>query len=91
LRLLLLLLLLMQLRHPNIATVMGAVISKGADPMLVMEYMQRGSLYDVLRDQDESVQAELEENTLSILQDIAQGVRFLHAAHPKVIHGTIDR
>ena len=36
------------LRHPCITTVMGAVIDKREEPMLVMEYMQHGSLYDMV-------------------------------------------
>jgi len=35
---------LSKLRHPCITTVMGAVIAKGEEPMLVMEYMNHGSL-----------------------------------------------
>jgi len=77
---------LAKLRHPCITTVMGAVVNTGCEPMLVMEYMSRGSLYDVLR--DESI-LDLDEHTLPILQDIAQGVRFLHVATPIVIHGDI--
>ena len=40
--------LLSRLRHPCITTVMGAVIAPRVDPMLVMEYMEYGSLYDLL-------------------------------------------
>ncbi|KAG7373606.1 signal transduction histidine kinase [Nitzschia inconspicua] len=78
---------LSKLRHPCITTVMGAVVSSKAEPMLVMEYMSLGSLYDVLR--NESIELDIDENTLPILQDIAQGVRFLHAASPQVIHGDL--
>jgi serine/threonine protein kinase len=39
---------LARLRHPCITTVMGAVISRSHDPMLVMEYMEYGSLHDLL-------------------------------------------
>lgn len=41
-----------------------------------------GSLYDVLR--DESLQTQVNENQMQILQDIARGLRFLHAANPQV-------
>ena len=58
-----------------------------AEPMLVMEYMNKGSLYDVLR--DESLELDVDEHLLPILQDIAQGMRFLHAANPQVIHGDL--
>lgn len=36
---------LSRLRHPCITTVMGAVIAPRVDPMLVMEFMEYGSLY----------------------------------------------
>ena len=66
---------------------MGAVVDKKAEPMLVMEYMTQGSLYDVLR--DDSMELDVDEHILPVLQDIAQGVRFLHAANPQVVHGDL--
>jgi serine/threonine protein kinase len=54
--------------------------------MLVMEYMDHGSLYHVLRNETMALDGEI---LLPILRDIAQGVRFLHAASPKVIHGDL--
>jgi len=48
--------------------------------------MRHGSLYDVL--QDETIQLKPEQQ-LAILQDIAQGLRFLHTASPKVVHGDL--
>jgi serine/threonine protein kinase/ABC-type phosphate/phosphonate transport system substrate-binding protein len=77
---------LSRLRHPCITTVMGAVISKKSEPMLVMEYMDHGSLYDLIHNESMIVDGEL---VLPILRDIAQGVRFLHAATPVVIHGDL--
>ena len=38
-----------KLRHPNITTTMGAILTPGEEPMLVMEYMHNGSLYDAIR------------------------------------------
>lgn len=78
---------LARLRHPCITTVMGAVMPTRRDePMLVMEYMTHGSLYDVL--QDDSIVLKPEQ-ILAILQDVAQGLRFLHSATPQVIHGDL--
>jgi len=77
---------LSKLRHPCITTVMGAVIDKREEPMLVMEYMDHGSLYDLLHNQTLEIEGEI---VLPILRDIAQGVRFLHAADPKVVHGDL--
>ena len=54
--------------------------------MLVMEYMDHGSLYDLLHNDTVLIEGEL---ILPILRDIAQGVRFLHAASPRVIHGDL--
>eukprot|EP00594_Rhizosolenia_setigera_P005967 CAMPEP_0178950414 /NCGR_PEP_ID=MMETSP0789-20121207/6639_1 /TAXON_ID=3005 /ORGANISM="Rhizosolenia setigera, Strain CCMP 1694" /LENGTH=1268 /DNA_ID=CAMNT_0020631137 /DNA_START=75 /DNA_END=3882 /DNA_ORIENTATION=- len=77
---------LSKLRHPCITTVMGAVINKKEEPMLVMEYMDHGSLYDVLHNETMIIEGEF---VLPILRDIAQGVRFLHSATPQVIHGDL--
>lgn len=78
---------LARLRHPCITTVMGAVMpSKGGEPLLIMEYMRHGSLYDVLRDDSIILKPE---QILEILQDVAQGLRFLHSANPQVVHGDL--
>ena len=74
------------LRHPCITTVMGAVISNTEEPMLVMELMEHGSLYDVLHNETMVIEGEV---VLPILRDIAQGLRFLHSATPQVIHGDL--
>jgi serine/threonine protein kinase len=74
------------LRHPSIVSVMGAVIEKGKEPMLVLEFMHLGSLYDLLHNTTFSFEGG---TILAILRDIAQGVYFLHAATPQVIHGDI--
>ncbi|CAB9525762.1 Receptor-type guanylate cyclase gcy [Seminavis robusta] len=78
--------LLSKLRHPCITTVMGAVLETAEVPMLVMEYCCHGSLYDILRNETMPLEGDL---VLTILCDIASGVRFLHAAKPPVIHGDI--
>jgi guanylate cyclase len=77
---------LSKLRHPCITTVMGAVISSKSEPMLVMEYMQLGSLYDLLHNKSMVLEDEL---VLQILRDIVQGLRFLHTATPKIVHGDL--
>lgn len=77
---------LSKLRHPCITTVMGAVINPHEEPMLVMEYMDYGSLFDLLRNKSVDLQGE---EILLILRDIAQGLRYLHAANPQVIHGDL--
>jgi serine/threonine protein kinase len=54
--------------------------------MLLMEFMEYGSLYDILHNETMPVDGELQ---LPILRDITQGMRFLHAADPPVIHGDL--
>jgi serine/threonine protein kinase len=54
--------------------------------MLIMEFMEYGSLYDILHNETMPIDAEL---LLPILRDISQGMRFLHAAEPPVIHGDL--
>jgi serine/threonine protein kinase len=77
--------LLSKLRHPCVTTVMGAVISKQTGPMMVMEYMANGSLYDVLHNMLE-LDGEL---IVSIMNDISSGVRFLHNTKPPLVHGDL--
>ncbi len=45
----------------------GAVIEKNSEPMLVMEYMNHGSLYDILHNNTMVIEAEI---LVPILQDI---------------------
>lgn len=54
--------------------------------MLVMEFMEHGSLYDLLHNETMPIETEL---LLPILSDVSTGVRFLHSADPPVIHGDL--
>ncbi|KAG7351597.1 adenylate and guanylate cyclase catalytic domain containing protein [Nitzschia inconspicua] len=78
--------LLSRLRHPCITTVMGAVIAPTVDPMLVMEYMEYGSLYDLLHNETMSAGGDI---ILQIVRDITQGIQFLHASKPPILHGDL--
>ena len=53
--------------------------------MLIMEYMENGSLYEALR--NESINLSSQDDILIIAQDVARGLRFLHSAD--VIHGDL--
>jgi guanylate cyclase, other len=48
--------------------------------------MEHGSLWDLLHNETMVLDGEL---LLPILRDISQGMRFLHAANPQVIHGDL--
>mmetsp|Transcript_28581 Transcript_28581/g.69257 ORF Transcript_28581/g.69257 Transcript_28581/m.69257 type:complete len:423 (+) Transcript_28581:873-2141(+) len=54
--------------------------------MLVMEYMEHGSLYEVLQNPTIELESDL---ILHITKDIAQGIRFLHSSNPPLIHGDL--
>lgn len=49
----------------------------GKDPMMLMEYMEHGSLYDLLHNETMALDGEL---LLPMLRDISSGLRFLHSA-----------
>ena len=75
-----------KLRHPCVVTVMGSVIDTKEEPLLIMEFMDNGSLYDLLHNASIVIDGEL---IFPILSDIVRGARFLHAADPAVIHGDL--
>lgn len=78
--------LLTSLRHPCLTTIMGALVTKKNEHLLVMEYMEHGTLWDLLHNETVDFEGDL---VLSILSDITQGIQFLHNMKPQVIHGDI--
>jgi Janus kinase 2 len=73
-----------ELHHPNVVMMMGICLKP---PLLVMEYLGRGSLYRVLH---------LSENkaldwtmVLKILIDTARGMSYLHAHKPPLVHADL--
>ncbi|CAB9527432.1 Ephrin type-B receptor 3 (Fragment) [Seminavis robusta] len=76
--------LLAKLRHPCITLTLGAVTA--GEPMLIMEYMDHGSLYDILHNETMALDGDM---VLDLLSDITRGVRFLHASDPPLIHGDL--
>jgi serine/threonine protein kinase len=65
---------------------MGAVLSNKSEPMMVMEYMYFGSLYDLLHNESMFLDLRL---LVGMLQDIASGLRFLHSCSPAILHGDL--
>ena len=71
-------------RHKNIVLFIGAGKSQPEDvPFLVMEYMERGSLRNVLYDLSIDIDYE---RKLSFAMDSARGMNFLHTLEPPRIH-----
>jgi serine/threonine protein kinase len=78
--------LVVHLRHPCITTVLGAVLERGSEPLLVMEHMERGSLYDLLHNDTVALDADM---VLPIVMDVVSGLAFLHAAQPPILHNDL--
>jgi serine/threonine protein kinase len=64
--------------------VMGAVV--GDDPLLVMECMEHGSLRELLLNETFVLEPQI---LLSLLRDVAAGMKFLHMASPPIVHNDI--
>lgn len=72
------------LRHPNIVLFMGSCLDIVEKEMfLIMEFMQRGSLYDVLHNSQIAMPYDLQ---VHIAVQAALGMNFLHESRPPTIH-----
>jgi serine/threonine protein kinase len=69
-----------KLRHPNVVQFLGVCIHP---PMLLMEFMQRGSLYDIVQNKKMDLHWTL---IIQIAMDAANGMNFLHLNKPPIIH-----
>lgn len=82
--------LLGSLSHPNIMRFCAVCLDP---PMIVTQYYQHGSLFELLkkaRRGDRRAQAELTwSKRLDMLRDVAAGMVFLHSRRPAVVHGDL--
>ncbi len=82
--------LLGSLSHPNIMRFCAVCLDP---PMIVTQYYQHGSLFELLkkaRRGDRRAQAELTwSKRLDMLRDVAAGMVFLHSRRPPVVHGDL--
>jgi len=75
---------LSKIRHPCVVTIMGAVVDGRGDNLLVLEYMEHGSLSDLFQGH----QLELDGEILKpVIQDAASGLQFLHNFAKPLVHG----
>ena len=72
---------MMSLRHKNIITLMGFGVSSPTQ-FIVMEYMPRGSLFDILGTKEE-INAE---RKWQLVNDVVQGLLYLHCGNPVILH-----
>ena len=78
---------LAELRHPNIVQTVGLALSKGQYPvMLVREFMSNGSLHNIIHNDQAPLDLELQAN---ILVDCVRGLKYLHEAEPRIVHGNL--
>ena len=79
---------MVHLRHPNITTIMGACRKspQGDPPLLVMEYMQYGSLYEMLHNKMALLDGGM---VLRFAKDIATGMNYLHSCKPPILHNDL--
>ena len=78
--------LLVHLRHPNVVTVLGAVMSRSSVPLMLMELMERGSFYDLMHNETLEMDIFI---VVPILRDVAAGVHFLHSSRPLIVHNDL--
>ena len=76
---------LSQLNHPNVVKFLGVYFQQGEQvPILVMEFLPTN-----LTTYIERFSTIQEEQSYSILYDVAKGLRYLHSQTPPIIHGDL--
>lgn len=70
------------LRHPNVVILMGASTRPG-QLLIITELMPRGSVYDLLRNPQESLSFK---RRMLFAKDAALGVTWLHRSKPPLLH-----
>lgn len=71
------------LRHPKIVQFIGATFDNLANVGLVLEYLERGDVFSLLRSQ---MTLTWSDPLLKIATDVAQGVTYLHNCDPPLVH-----
>lgn len=64
---------LSKLRHPCITTIMGAIVARGCEPIMVMEYMELGSLYAILHNETTELDGETRYYLVNFLEKFKRG------------------
>lgn len=72
-----------RLRHPALTLFLGVSLQSQPNLCIVTEFAQRGSLFDIMHDEHSALTWP---KCLSISLDIAQGMTYLHAHNPPILH-----
>jgi serine/threonine protein kinase len=70
------------LRHPNVVLFMGACVEP-KHACIIMEYCERGSLFEVLHDTSQVIDYKM---ILRLLLQIAEALVYLHSNRPPILH-----
>eukprot|EP00698_Gefionella_okellyi_P014722 TRINITY_DN4091_c0_g1_i1.p1 TRINITY_DN4091_c0_g1~~TRINITY_DN4091_c0_g1_i1.p1 ORF type:complete len:1166 (+),score=236.56 TRINITY_DN4091_c0_g1_i1:511-3498(+) len=71
---------LSRMRHPNVVLFIGATLTKLC---IVTEFVSRGSLFDILREDPDAITAQI---AMKLIIGIAKGMNYLHQQRPPIIH-----
>eukprot|EP01116_Phalansterium_solitarium_P003345 TRINITY_DN14166_c0_g1_i1.p1 TRINITY_DN14166_c0_g1~~TRINITY_DN14166_c0_g1_i1.p1 ORF type:complete len:596 (+),score=240.19 TRINITY_DN14166_c0_g1_i1:408-2195(+) len=69
--------------HENVIKFLGVAICEGNEMLLVMQYMEHGSLKDLIQRSGGKIDPKLK---LRLALDVAKGMEYLHSRNPPVIH-----
>ncbi|XP_008450756.2 serine/threonine-protein kinase EDR1 [Cucumis melo] len=75
-------LIMRQLRHPNIVLFMGAV-TRPPNLSIVTEFLPRGSLYRIIHRPNCQID---EKRRIKMALDVARGMNCLHTSNPTIVH-----
>jgi serine/threonine protein kinase len=70
------------LRHENIVLFLNACMNE-EHLMMIMEYCNKGDLYSLLQNKEESLSWD---KIMSVLQGVASGLAYLHQTSPPILH-----
>ena len=70
-------------RHQNLVLFLGAGANSHQEPFLVLEYVKRGALSDILADTSVAIS---HSDTLRFMKDAAKGMEYLHGTRPPTVH-----
>uniref|UniRef100_A0A2N9F858 non-specific serine/threonine protein kinase n=1 Tax=Fagus sylvatica TaxID=28930 RepID=A0A2N9F858_FAGSY len=79
---------LSKLHHPNIVKILGYCMS-GSVRLLIYEFMQKGSLDQWLRQEQDAYSSLSWGTRIQIIKDVANGLSFLHGLEKPIIHRDI--
>ena len=72
-----------RLEHPNIVKLYGISKPLNENKIMVLEYLEGGSLYQQLH--EKKIKYSLKQQ-IELSIDIANGLNYLHSFNPKIIH-----